>query len=63
MMEAEFGNGYRLELAHYPDRKKPVMVLSDGDGYVAHAVFKDDSSMESFAEFFKSLWGDFDQTP
>lgn len=60
-MEVVFANGYRLELTHLPNRKRPVMVLSDEGGYLAHAVFGDDSSMEEFVAFFRSIWGDFDE--
>ena len=56
MMEAEFANGYDLIITHLPDRKKPIIRLGKNGSYVAHAVFKDEKSAESFTEFFMELW-------
>lgn len=55
-MEAEFPNGYKLTIEHYPDRKKPIIVLHKDGEYLGHAVFKDEESRESFIAFFKWLW-------
>lgn len=57
-MEAEWENGYRLTIEHYPGRKKPVMVLSKDGEYLTHAVLKDEDSYDMFIEFFKWLWRD-----
>lgn len=56
MMEAEFANGYSLSIGHFPGRKKPIIRLGKNGLYVAHAVFKDEKSAESFTEFFMELW-------
>ena len=49
-------DGTRIELAHFPGRKKPVIVLQGPDGsYVGHAVFKDEESMHAFMELFDSI--------
>ena len=50
-----FPDGTRLELAHYPDRKKPVIALASADGYLGHAVFKDEESMEAFIKLFDRI--------
>ena len=42
--------------SHFPDRKKPIIRLGKNGSYVAHAVFKDEESAESFTEFFMELW-------
>lgn len=48
--------GTRLELTHYPGRKKPLIVLRETDGsYVGHAVFKDEESMAAFVELFDRI--------
>ena len=56
MVEAEFANGYDLIITHLPGRKKPIIRLGKNGLYIAHAVFKDDESAESFTEFFMELW-------
>lgn len=56
-MIAEFANGYSLEVGHYPQHKKPLLVLRYQTDYMAHAVFKDEESAEEFMEFMKALWG------
>ena len=55
-MEAEFANGYDLSIGHFPGRKKPIIRLGKNGSYVAHAVFNDEESAESFTEFFMELW-------
>ena len=48
--------GARLELAHYPGRKKPLIVLREPNGsYVGHAVFKDEDSMAAFIRLFDAI--------
>lgn len=51
-----FPDGHRLSLEHYPGRRKPVIVLSDRNGYLGHAVFKDDESKEAFDAFFRRVF-------
>ena len=49
-------DGTRIELAHFPGRKKPVIVLQEPDGsYAGHAVFKDEESMQAFMELFDRI--------
>lgn len=56
-MIAEFANGYSLEVGRYPQRKKPLLVLTYQNKYKAHAVFKDEDSAEEFMAFMKAIWG------
>ena len=56
-MIAEFANGYSLEVGHYPQHKKPLLVLRYQTDYMAHAVFKDEDSAEEFMAFMKAIWG------
>jgi len=58
MVKAEFANGYDLSIGHFPGRKKPIIRLGKNGSYVAHAVFKDEESAESFTKFFMELWCD-----
>lgn len=57
-MIAEFPNGWTLEIEHYPDRKKPLMVIRLDGAYEGHAVFKDEESAEALKALFTETWGD-----
>lgn len=50
-----FHDGARLELSHFPGRKKPIMVLTGSDGYEGHAVFRDEESMQAFIALFDRI--------
>jgi hypothetical protein len=55
-MIAEFANGYRLEAAHFPGRKKPLLVLTHDGEYIGHAVFSDEKCCHEFKKFMAETW-------
>ena len=57
-MIAEFANGYALSAEYFPDRKKPVLLITFHGQYVGHAVFKDEESKEAFDAFMVETWGE-----
>lgn len=49
-------DGMRIDLAHFPQRKKPVIVLREPGGRTSgHAVLHDEESLEAFERMFDRL--------